>query len=233
MGCLVQPSQLRLGVILAWLLHSLMHMQALASSGIACERSGMCSLGQVSPWSGDIYTGEKFREALLARSYKKELIIMVTSSNQMLMVTQALMNLRRLGLEHVLLLSTNKKECQAVNHRLSDYGCAYDRFQLPMVGPDIGGSVGACPMWHTRWRTLARAVRMGYNVLCSDTDVVFFHDPYAFFKSPPFSNYTIINQAETLYDITGYRDNESPNVIALWRGFLRLGWGLTATSRMC
>ncbi len=47
-----------------------------------------------------------------------------------------------------------------------------------------------------RYRTLARLVRMGYNVLMTDTDVVWFDDPYRFLKSPPFSNFTVINQAE-------------------------------------
>ncbi len=43
---------------------------------------------------------------------------------------------------------------------------------------------------------MARAVRLGYNVLVMDTDVVVFKDPYQFWKAPPFSNFTILGQAE-------------------------------------
>ncbi len=47
-----------------------------------------------------------------------------------------------------------------------------------------------------RYRIAARAVRLQYNVFVVDTDVIFFDDPYLYFKSPPFANFTIINQPE-------------------------------------
>lgn len=47
-----------------------------------------------------------------------------------------------------------------------------------------------------RYRLAARVVRLGYNVFLTDTDVIFFDDPYVYFKSPPFANYTVINQPE-------------------------------------
>lgn len=52
---------------------------------------------------------------------------------------------------------------------------------------------------------MVRAVRLGYNVLVTDNDVVFFEDPYPFFKSPPFLSFTVINQQESLnqHQVTG------------------------------
>lgn len=47
-----------------------------------------------------------------------------------------------------------------------------------------------------RYRLAARAIRMQYNVFLVDTDVIFFDDPYVYFKSPPFANFTVINQPE-------------------------------------
>ena len=35
-------------------------------------------------------------------------------------------------------------------------------------------------VWHLRIRFLARAGRLGYNVMNVDADVIFFHDPYPF-----------------------------------------------------
>ena len=43
---------------------------------------------------------------------------------------------------------------------------------------------------------MVRAVRLGYNVLMTDNDVVMFDDPYLYFKSPPFSHFTVLNQQE-------------------------------------
>ena len=37
-----------------------------------------------------------------------------------------------------------------------------------------------------------------------DSDVILFGNPYHYFKSPPFSNFTVINQAEVLFNESGY-----------------------------
>jgi hypothetical protein len=52
------------------------------------------------------------------------------------------------------------------------------------------------PAAAARYRVTARAARLGYNVLCTDSDIVVFDDVYRYFKSPPFSEYQVINQAE-------------------------------------
>ena len=49
-----------------------------------------------------------------------------------------------------------------------------------------------CP--RLRWRTAARAVHAGYNVLLMDTDVLLLDDPYKFWKKPPFNQYQILSQ---------------------------------------
>ena len=49
-----------------------------------------------------------------------------------------------------------------------------------------------------RWRTAARMVRAGYNVLMLDTDVVLLEDPYRFWKKPPFEKLTLMAQASWL-----------------------------------
>ena len=72
-----------------------------------------------------------------------------------------------------------------------------------------------------RYRTLVRAVRLGYNVLMTDNDVVLFDDPYMYFKSPPFSDFTVLIQQEWLdtHKPNGgfiYIQNASPNGPAVW-----------------
>ena len=72
-----------------------------------------------------------------------------------------------------------------------------------------------------RYRTLVRAVRLGYNVLMTDNDVVMFDDPYAYFKAPPFSHFTVLNQQEwpDTHEPNGgfiYIQNARPNGPAVW-----------------
>ena len=50
------------------------------------------------------------------------------------------------------------------------------------------------PTFPLRWRTAARMVRAGYNVLLMDTDVLLINDPYEFWKKPPFSKFQILAQ---------------------------------------
>lgn len=40
-------------------------------------------------------------------------------------------------------------------------------------------------LWHHRRRATARAVRLGYNVMVLDTDMVVYEDPYKYIKSGP------------------------------------------------
>ena len=40
---------------------------------------------------------------------------------------------------------------------------------------------------------------LDWQVFMSDNDVVLFDDPYAYFKAPPFSKFTVINQQEVRY----------------------------------
>ena len=42
-----------------------------------------------------------------------------------------------------------------------------------------------------------RSIRLGYNVLLLDTDVMIMDDPYKYLKQPPFSAFTVVNQAES------------------------------------
>ncbi|KAL0039337.1 hypothetical protein WJX79_003884 [Trebouxia sp. C0005] len=47
-----------------------------------------------------------------------------------------------------------------------------------------------------RYRTVARSIRLGYNVLLLDSDVIVFDDPYKYLKHPPFKDIVVINQEE-------------------------------------
>lgn len=46
-----------------------------AAASSACESMDYCSLGVVSPWKGDVWPSTGLRASVMARSYKKELIV--------------------------------------------------------------------------------------------------------------------------------------------------------------
>ena len=62
----------------------------------------------------------------------------------------------------------------------------------------VGGSVTGvhCAL---QWRSLRfyRSIRLGYNVLLMDSDLIIMDDPYKYFKQPPFKDITVLNQAES------------------------------------
>ncbi|KAG2441348.1 hypothetical protein HYH02_009940 [Chlamydomonas schloesseri] len=185
-----------------------------AKPGLAllpCERSGLCSIGKTAPYVGNVDSSAGLRAALEARSFKREVILMSTDSEQLLPVRQAVHNLLRLGLEHVLLMSASGPDCVRVAGAVPSAGCVWLDFELPVFGADSAAVPTAAPMWHNRYRLAARAVRLRYNTFIVDTDAIFFDDPYVYFKSPPFADFTIINQAEVLYNQDDYVSEVRPN----------------------
>jgi hypothetical protein len=155
--------------------------------------------------------GAGLRAALAARAYKREVVLIVATPDQASTATRALLdNLARLGMEHAMLLSGDAESCYEVvkGAHAAHIGCVWEAGYLPVGGIRAGSIAG---LWKIRYRLTARAARIGYGVLSIDADVVIFDDPYRFFKAPPFSNFTVINQPEMLYSEDGYKSIDRPN----------------------
>lgn len=63
---------------------------------------------------------------------------------------QAVHNLLRLGLEHVLLMSASGPDCVRVAGAVPSAGCVWLDFELPVFGADSAAVPIAAPMWHNR-----------------------------------------------------------------------------------
>ncbi|DBB03375.1 TPA: hypothetical protein ACH3X3_010747 [Trebouxia sp. C0006] len=175
---------------------------------MACLHSGYCSQGKLTPFVGDLYTSSALREALQARSYKKEVIIMVSDLNRLDSFLQAAGSLQHLGLSNILLLSHSEAMCGRISPIVSSIGCTWSSHKHPT---DLAGNFY---VWSLRYRILARSVRLGYNVLMLDTDVMLMDDPYKYLKQPPFKDITVLNQAESPFDPNGgvlYVQNAAPD----------------------
>eukprot|EP00798_Chlamydomonas_sp_ICE-L_P028036 gene28037-31136_t len=153
---------------------------------ITCRQSGMCSMGGTKHFHGEIASSKGFKEALDSVSFKREIIIVVTFGTMYLeFVFQLRAQLRRLGMDHFLVLSYNEHRCQQVNdgarEQKQETGCqqvkdvARGQKQVSCAwddSPQLGDAwKGGTLLWHLRWRFLARAARIQYNVLSLDRPI--------------------------------------------------------------
>lgn len=80
-----------------------------STQGLACEASGLCSLGHVKPFKGDIWPSAGLKASVAARSFKQELILV--GETRLVPMFQFYDNLRKLGFGHVLLLTQKPEKC--------------------------------------------------------------------------------------------------------------------------
>jgi len=82
-------------------------------------------------------SGSVLREALEARSYKGELILVANSLEKLGGLTQLISNLEHLGYGHVLLLSYDKKSCEGLVKLLPGLGCVWSSFSFGKDSRDV------------------------------------------------------------------------------------------------
>lgn len=163
--------------------------QAALHNGLACERSGYCSLGRVGPhYVGEADSTQGLRAALTAAAFKREVIMITIGDTSDVLGFNLLVQLWRLGIAHVILLGRDAASCE----RLQTAGyrnvtCVWSRAQWfprsQYVTTDI---------WSRRVLLAARIVWHGFNLWNLDADVFFFHDPYQFVKAEPFKGFNHI-----------------------------------------
>eukprot|EP00955_Chlamydomonas_euryale_P050175 354470-Chlamydomonas_euryale.AAC.43 len=79
------------------------------------------------------------------------------------------------GYAHVLPLAKDEETCRKIATHVPEVGCAHSVLSLGIssdVASAAGQSAAKLDLFHTKWRTAARAVRAGFNVLLLDTDVL-------------------------------------------------------------
>ena len=75
-------------------------------------------------------SGTVLREALEARSYKGEIILIANSLEKLGGLIQLISNLEHLGYGHVLLLSYDKSNCEGLVKLLPGLGCVWSSFSF-------------------------------------------------------------------------------------------------------
>ena len=129
-------------------------------------------MGRLAPFVGDVYSsktvlagckiaysydsvpvlsaGGGLHRALHLRSYKQEIIIMVSDVQRLDSFLQAADSLQQLGLSNILLLSYSKDMCDVIASIVPDVGCAWSSHKHPA---DLQGNFY---VWSLRYRILAR-----------------------------------------------------------------------------
>lgn len=98
----------------------------------------------------ELCAGRQLHHALQLRSFKQEVIIMVSDVHRLDSFLQAAESLRLLGLSNILLLSHSQAMCEAIAPVVPDIGCAWSTHKHPA---DLQGNFY---VWSLRYRILAR-----------------------------------------------------------------------------
>lgn len=105
-------------------------------------------------------------------------------------------NLRRLGIEHFLILTT--RSLCATLHEHCLFACAWTSLWETRPGLARWGLKPGDMflMWAQQWYYLSRAVERGISVLRADTDVYFAEDPYPILHGPLLAPFAMVVQQD-------------------------------------
>lgn len=164
---------------------------------------------------GDLENPHVWR-SLLAWAIERQIVLLTTNEGGLVNAVGTLLQLRSHGVMATLVHGTSKNVCDAFYESVPDGACAWTTWKPP-------GIVGA---WQpSNYRTVlfvARkyivqrlAVNEGMGVLQTDTDTVWFVNPFVLFDSPALRSYDVIVQ----------RDNPFANAGVLYVRNARNGTG--------
>lgn len=177
---------------------------------------------------GDVYDEPVLlREAAaVARSLpdgRRQLVLVPTSKSYAHLGLNLLLNLQRLGYEHVLLLGVDAGVCaEATALSPLPTSCVWDggwqrdaerlRRARPWLGYCVPGPSGcqyglepqaSYRQWLSRWVVNARLVAAGYDTLMLDVDTALVDDVLAVLSAPPLSRYQLLFHGESFGDPFG------------------------------
>jgi hypothetical protein len=92
------------------------------------------SLGTVRPFLGDASLPGVLQRAARVRSHKRELIIFTSDYGLAHYALNLILNLKRLGYGHYLMIGFNEEACTRMGKIDADLGCVWDGTMEPVVG---------------------------------------------------------------------------------------------------
>ncbi|GAX78830.1 hypothetical protein CEUSTIGMA_g6267.t1 [Chlamydomonas eustigma] len=160
-------------------------------AAIPCDESGYCSVGKLKPFKGDI-SASGLVSALSTCSYRNEVILLTSTLSVLDNAMQLYNSIYNLGLGHQILLTPDEETCGKATAVRPEICCVWSTLMLPEQYFQH-----QLLLWNVRRSMAARAVRLGYNIMVIDTDVVIFDDPYKYLKKGPFNDTHLMTMGET------------------------------------
>jgi hypothetical protein len=126
-------------------------------------------------------------QAATARSFRNELIFLSTDRAQAHLALNLVLNLRNLHTEHYILLADSSATCAVLRAGMPSLACVFST-KLEAVMPERSplrqrALSPAFILWTLRKHYVTELATLGFNVLQSDSDVLWFASPYPTLKS--------------------------------------------------
>ncbi|KAG2489037.1 hypothetical protein HYH03_012475 [Edaphochlamys debaryana] len=182
-------------------------------AAVECINQEYCSAGRIASYVGPLDDASQVKEALTNTHYKQEIVVF--SDSRIAEAAYVVDQFRRKGWAHVLPVLPTAEDCHRLHQLFVSYDKQYGHIAVEALGRGLGpASCGwyARPgpgehlefFWNTfgfffvwqKFYTAARALALGYNVLCLDSDNVPLGDFYGYVKQPPLAAFNMIAQAE-------------------------------------
>ncbi len=166
---------------------------AAAAAGAATatkDAASWRSLGLVEQWhGGDLEATGTLESAVAARAYKGELVVTYGDARGTAWLTNLLLSLRRVGIDHTLVISTAAPHCSALASSSARLSCAHTSWQMAGCAPP---AEPRRTMWYMRHHYMVRLIALRVNTLMLDGDIVALGSPYAELHSPVYAAHNLV-----------------------------------------
>ena len=124
------------------------------------------------------------RAAVAARAHGGEVVLFTSNAQGIPSAVNMALQLRRLSIEHHLVLADTRETCGTAQRTWPWLGCGWSRGMGGFTARYGGGpQVVLWELWSAKWLTVARLAELRVNVLALDTDMMLQDDPYPLLRS--------------------------------------------------
>ena len=159
------------------------------------------SLAAVRPFAGgDLSSDGVLAAAVAARSFNREVILLILTSPMAAWGLNFVFGLEKQGYGHYLIASQTEEHCQALGQAWSALGqlpppCGWATAVTHHPGWarwGLNGTVHRTALFTLRWYMSARLLDAGLNVLSLDLDGYMMADIYAVLRAPPMAQHDVV-----------------------------------------
>eukprot|EP00798_Chlamydomonas_sp_ICE-L_P027632 gene27632-7269_t len=143
------------------------------------------SLGLIEGFTGDVSPGSAaWKQALGKCSFNKEVILLSSTEDSIDAAAQTVWMLGRFNISHIILITPSATACKLSMDGIPELQCCvHMQLDLPQNVVARAAFGNHRKLMHIRLRLATRAIRLQYNVMFLDTDLIIFDNPYKYLKA--------------------------------------------------